>query len=514
MDDSTKIKFNIGTVGENGEISCSNCKNYLSVGPVLYNSIFGNICGREACALLASSDGVNSEQVLYESVVQFSLFPCRYRNAGCLSEVKWGEVKGHEQACEYKNFACPFFVNEKECDWTGDLSELLFHAESTHPEREFTNSNIIAEVSKLKQERFFLNISQNIVLIMLYLEESKNILHCKIWGSEHTRKVLTYQIKFIDKTTLKSISTTLREVGILHPTVLEDIKQNYTEIDLNTMRNLLADIFYFEIDFRFNNTKVEIKKSDLLKPSISLDFSEKKSNLLLCKYCEPKNAKSAKYDLSNGAICENCLGSRRSEGSDYSLAPSIQNKLLILADRPCKNSSRGCDYVSSYFSIRTHQDSCQYAEKTCIICNIPVENLLTHAKEHHTIITNRTGNILQLSMLSKAKYVIHFDGHVFFLCFQMNNHRNLTYQVDCAGIWEVRYTYELELLANGEQHCGIALRNICYPGEISFEKYKISSHLSKQMEIPYVTLQKFFPIPNNLIFRITISRKNLPLPRK
>ncbi|KAK9887466.1 hypothetical protein WA026_022613 [Henosepilachna vigintioctopunctata] len=454
MDNSMKIKFTMGTVGQNGELHCSNCKNYLSVGPVMNNTKFGNICGREACASLASLDGVNSFQVLYESVVQFSLFPCRYRNAGCLSEVKWGEVKKHEEGCEYKEFACPFLVNEKECNWTGDISEVLSHAESTHPEREFKNSNRIADVSKSNHEKFFLNIAQNLVLIMIYRGNVKNILNCRVWASDYTRKRLTYQMKFTDATTLVSISTSSRGVGILHPTELEDI----VKIDLNTMRNLLQDLSYYDIDFRLDNVEVEIEKLVLPRLVQSKGFtgsSEKNSSLKICNYCTPlTESKSGKYACSNGNfVCEDCLVTKNITGA-LQLAKTTQNKLSLLFDRQCKNSSRGCNYFGSYFSVGPHHDICSYAEKTCIFCNILVGNLSAHAKERHEIITNSTHNIFQLTPNVSLQRIIHCYGKFFFLELKMNQNGDLTYQVDCAGMNEVKYNYELAFLAVDALYAG------------------------------------------------------------
>ncbi|KAK9887464.1 hypothetical protein WA026_022611 [Henosepilachna vigintioctopunctata] len=470
----TDIKIDVGTIVLDDGLSCSNCKNYLSVGPVLSNSIFGNICGREECALLASSDGVNSEQVLYESVVQCSLFPCRYRNAGCSSLVKWGEVEEHEKACEYKNIACPFLGDGKKCDWTGDLSEFLLHAENSHPDREFKNSNIIAEVWKLENKRFFLNIVQNIVLIVLHLDDIRNILYCYMWASDRIRQRLTYQIKFIDRTTLESISTCSKQVGVLHPKNSE----GSFKIHLDTIRNLLEDLFFFDVNFILDNTEIEIKKS--VFPELCQEWSEDFKSF-------------NETNLEKRSVV-------------FRFGGNTNKKLSLLYDRPCRNSSRGCNYFGSSFSMETHHQNCTYAEESCIFCDMSVENLLAHAEECHNIMKNRTSNTIQLTPSTKFQCILPYDGHHFFLNFEINNARDLTYEINCAGMKEVRYVYELHLMTNKAQYSGIKLKNICYPGEISFENYQCSKDLSKKTEITCDFLENVFPVLENLIFRITISK--------
>ncbi|KAK9887463.1 hypothetical protein WA026_022610 [Henosepilachna vigintioctopunctata] len=474
MYNSTDIELDIETVVQDGGLSCSNCRNYLSVGPVLSNSIFGNICGREECALLASSDGVNSEQVLYETVVQLSLFPCKYRNAGCSSVVKWGEVEEHEKACEYKNMACPFLGDGKKCDWTGDPSEFLLHAENSHPDREFKNSNIIAEVWKLENKRFFLNIVQNIVLIVLHLDDIRNILYCYMWASDRIRKRLTYQIKFIDRTTLESISTCSKQVGVLHPKNSE----GSFKIDLNTIRNLLEDVFFFDVNFRLDNNEIEMKKSVL--PELIPE--------------------SSKHFISFSAT----NSENRAVVNRY--GRNTNRKLSLLYDRPCRNFSRGCNYLGSVFSMITHRQNCTYAKKSCFFCNVFVENLLAHGEKCHNIIKNRTSNTIQLTPSTKFQCILPYDGHHFFLNFEINNARDLTYEVNCAGMKEVRYVYELHFMSDEAQFSAITLKNICHPGDISFEKHQISEDLSKQTEIPCVLLENVFPELKNLIFRLTISK--------
>ncbi|KAK9887461.1 hypothetical protein WA026_022608 [Henosepilachna vigintioctopunctata] len=502
MDKSKKIKFRMTKVVETAELRCSNCKNYLSVGPVLNNSKFGNICGRKDCALFATLDGVNSVQVLYESVVQFSLFPCRYQNAGCPSFVKWGEVEEHEEICEFEIFDCPFLENEELCDWTGDLSELLLHAEISHPDREFKNSNIMAEFSELKNKCFFLNIVQNIVLILLHFDYIGNIFVCGVRTSDRIRKRLTYQIEFIDKTTLKSISTCSREAEILNPRNEKLFPKDCMKIDLKNMRNILEDLTFFDVNFRLDNNEVEIKyvKLELMRESYKrfATFSGKNTIIVssICNYCRPTSTSESGKDVNSneGSVCRHCLYSEK----------IVNNNLSLLYDRPCKNSSRGCNYVGSYFSLIEH--ICTYANKSCIFCNVPVENLLAHAEERHNNITNRTSNILQLTPSTKSQYILPFDGHFFFLNFEINNARGLTYEVDCGEMKEVRYVYELYFMADEAQFSAITMKSICHPGHISFEKHQISENLSKKTEIPCVILEKFFPNLKNLIFRITISK--------
>ncbi|KAK9887467.1 hypothetical protein WA026_022614 [Henosepilachna vigintioctopunctata] len=153
MEISKKVRFSTEEIGENGELNCSNCRNYLSIGPVLYNSIFGYICGRKPCAWLASSDGDNTNQVLYENVAKFLLFPCKFRGDGCVSELKWGEVEQHEEVCEYKNlkFSTPPLQHPKKNKWNRHTVD--YHREHTssvknkhnlhEPLVSYTNVNLV-----------------------------------------------------------------------------------------------------------------------------------------------------------------------------------------------------------------------------------------------------------------------------------------------------------------------------------------------------------------------------------
>lgn len=75
---------------------CHKCKKFLSVPPIhLDSGTF--ICGR--------CDSSGNHITIYEDIAKRMTFPCIYE--GCTIQLRWGQVKDHENNCPFKVLSCP-----------------------------------------------------------------------------------------------------------------------------------------------------------------------------------------------------------------------------------------------------------------------------------------------------------------------------------------------------------------------------------------------------------------------
>lgn len=104
-------------------LRCNNCGRFLSVAPIhLSNGKY--FCGR--CNL--SGERV----IIYEELAKCMSFPCT--NDSCPAQLKWEEVKNHENNCSYKVMDCP----KPNCKLRYKVKEAYQHFTSIHKELVYT----------------------------------------------------------------------------------------------------------------------------------------------------------------------------------------------------------------------------------------------------------------------------------------------------------------------------------------------------------------------------------------
>ncbi|KAK9887468.1 hypothetical protein WA026_022615 [Henosepilachna vigintioctopunctata] len=503
---------NILINGANKEFLCSNCKSCLSVEPIVCNSIYGNICGRKMCANLAATEGSNSTQVLYESVARYLMFPCAYRNGGCVTELKWGEVKAHEDICYFRKIECPFYnkmseCNEK-CEWNGESTEMLSHVNRTHPENEFRNPRLIDDLDEPKLHIFFTSVRGAIVLISLLIDHKKN-LFCKIWTTESIRNGLKYQIKFLDETALKSIPTGTLEVEILRRRSLEqNIIENCTTIDLKTMKTLLGSMRYMTIEFILDNCPEEIQGISA-SPFRQLSGFYNRALKKKCDFCNVELSPPTFTCVNGHIICTWCIVDDLCPiCSTVATQNKSFDKLKVLLDEPCSNSGRGCKFIASYLCTRYHERNCEYSGKYCIKCDMPIPVIFTHVEQVHSEDMIGLGKLykLQWNLSTTSDYFISFDNQIFYFCIQPDDMGGLSYNLISLGMKRVKYRYQFHLMDNKLSGAKIMLSNFCHPEEVVMGDYDINKNFTYATEIHPNVFKQMFPFPNDIEFKLSITK--------
>ncbi|KAK9887469.1 hypothetical protein WA026_022616 [Henosepilachna vigintioctopunctata] len=265
MENLKKHLFKTDLDQENLIFKCSNCKNCLSVEPVVFNTFYKYLCGRRECEALSVSLGESYLQVLYQSVAEFLTFPCMYRRDGCMQELAWSEVPQHEKMCVYMNFRCPFYTETtlgiEECVWLGEFSELLPHVEAIHPEHEYLNPKIIEDIKDSRIRIYYLNVCRSLVLVSFFIDFENNVF-CKLWADESIRELLECHLAFYNRNGTNSVCSEKRKAEVMRRNVLLEIMtENCLKVDLSSYSNILEDPCYFDFVLRLDKTQnVEIKK--------------------------------------------------------------------------------------------------------------------------------------------------------------------------------------------------------------------------------------------------------------
>ncbi|KAJ8947506.1 hypothetical protein NQ314_008584 [Rhamnusium bicolor] len=102
---------------------CTECHNYLSVGPVMVSHDGKIICGR--CNNSASD--TNLTKSLYNLVAEKLVFKCINQYAGCKELLFFNKAIEHENNCKAKMLRCPL------CIFEGNGCQLVHHLEKEHP---------------------------------------------------------------------------------------------------------------------------------------------------------------------------------------------------------------------------------------------------------------------------------------------------------------------------------------------------------------------------------------------
>jgi len=105
---------------------CSECKMYLTVGPVKVYPNRQVRCGR---CVKENDNGVESK--LFSIVTKNLVFPCINSFEGCSEEFSIQEMKSHEEVCITDAFTCPICDNFKGSSWT-----LAAHCQQFHKNEE------------------------------------------------------------------------------------------------------------------------------------------------------------------------------------------------------------------------------------------------------------------------------------------------------------------------------------------------------------------------------------------
>ncbi|KAK9889746.1 hypothetical protein WA026_007128 [Henosepilachna vigintioctopunctata] len=514
-----RILFKEGSDVENNELKCLICNNCLCVPPILENSVFGTICGRWKCSILAHTKGQNNRQTVYETLAKYLIFPCMYKNNGCETELKWGDVEQHEEICTYKNFCCPLSMdhlctsNEEKCNWIGDTYELISHLEEYHPSRLFLDElklNFNRDYSKYLGEIYFTKISEDIALVMFTMDETKSTLFCKVWAGISIFKNLQYRIEIVDRSLTNSIPLKKQEAVLLNHGILNcEMCKNSLKIDLGYMDNFLEYPELIIVSFIHNSVELSPKKKfDLSLNKRSVFNAELRE--IKCDKCNEELCPPVSVCMMAHNICVAC---RKNDfcpkcSSKFSKSRNIAfEKLKFSINQPCRNHLIGCLYTAPYPIIQKHEKMCSFRLRNCILgCNKYTDNLLNHLKVDHPRSIASFDVSYSLDLLKM--HIFLFENQIFLFSKKLVIDDCFYFSITCLGMTEVKYKFHLRLINDKFLGSEITLSYICHPEMISFKERANdgANDLSSIISIPYNILEQIFPDVRNTKFKLIIQK--------
>jgi len=108
---------------ENGHNMCNSCRSKMSICP--------------SC----QGEFIKGRNITLERVAARTMYPCKYREAGCKRALKKDNVSYHNIACFYQSRECPFRkLSDVNCPWTGALTDIETHVRSAHVDQKAEHS--------------------------------------------------------------------------------------------------------------------------------------------------------------------------------------------------------------------------------------------------------------------------------------------------------------------------------------------------------------------------------------
>lgn len=465
------------------KLTCDICNNYLSYFPIFLSNA-KNICGR--CTVHNNS----TRNEVFEVLAAFQIFPCRYREQGCLKEFLPKDIPQHEKTCPVRIVSCPLF----KCAWKDAFPNVIKHCQQEH-------SKLILH----ENEEFDIDLGMTYELDNLLIHDQKVFITKWLFDFEkkNLECLITYQEDEIEKTNY-SCQFTLKFENRSSTITFDVTKTNYTKL-------LYLEMLENQLDTPkitgclFLGPSPEQNAAQIHKEKTNLEML----SVLKCSNCT-EYVLPPIFDNSNGLIyCKSCslaqINQCPQEDTDDSLLPNIcLTNLANLIEYPCKFSKNGCKFSGKPSLIKNHHQECNFRDTKCIFSNTDCswegqqQNVATHIQSTHQFLNSGA----QLQMRNWGTEILKFAGFFFRLVFTINRTGEHYYwAVQTIDATAETFKFEIELLDVNKNGDRFIMRKSCaklvektdsFVGDDSF------CYLSRNQVINFLTGAK----PSNLAFKV------------
>ncbi|KAK4874437.1 hypothetical protein RN001_013797 [Aquatica leii] len=351
-----------------GKLCCSNCKLYLSCGPITLTSK-GTICGR--CTLLEPG----TRELLLESLLEDVVFPCRFNSFDCKTRLRFNAIVEHEDVCLHVPFKCPI----KLCNWHGAQHQVWGHFINQHH-------------SKWQPFNLKIKLDTDLNGYMIYCIE--NVPFLLKYDYSKTSRQLTYELNYF----------TNASIDAFYRVHLSNDQCNEVSTYLQTLRcyrfnrpgskALMLNLNDYIVALNNPETiQLEICiSSNILSGQSSLNSNVNYNVLesLRCNECHNYLSLPV-YDSAIGSLCADCSKNASSSrlSQDVELQRKISNAII-----PCR--WKKCSHADSGNKIRQHELNCEYYLYACpsVGCKMVLvyKQLYLHLNVFHgiTLFNNKT----------------------------------------------------------------------------------------------------------------------------
>lgn len=171
-------------------LKCNACSEYLSVSPITLSGSH-KICGR-----CTSDRGSKIIDQVYEGFAMYFLFPCRYRNTGCVEKHSLSDMAHHESICAHKEKPCP--ERENNCGWVGKYTSLLTHYEEQHTDSIVQHPFAFRpDVSKDNNTSLIMKMGELLLLVNIQFSKENGIFKYEFYFIGDSKPAETFMFYWI-----------------------------------------------------------------------------------------------------------------------------------------------------------------------------------------------------------------------------------------------------------------------------------------------------------------------------
>ncbi|KAF2879963.1 hypothetical protein ILUMI_26208 [Ignelater luminosus] len=353
---------------------CFQCKNYLSLPPIVNLPDGNSLCG--ICSV--SAEETTRKELAFENFLKTLLYPCKFKDIGCKERLKFGEVQDHDANCIYHPRICPV---SSSCTWEGSIPEMPNHFANYH-------SDLIA-----KKMAFESADEDQSGCILACVDGMNGIL--KYYYDVSTRN-LHYHIYHLN-TDVQEMKVKISVINDADPEYRLDLKEDSLPFFNNS--------FYKDFSEILNPKPLALHS--LFPVLNNPDYVRINMELRIVKSGESEQF--VDYNLIKDLKCSWCLG--------YLLPPLYKNTTLgspicfychnQFAEVECELNEeliekvkktnfpcrwRGCETIKHGVNLVDHELSCKLRMFMCPVCNedmIKRECVISHVQQHGSYFENK-----------------------------------------------------------------------------------------------------------------------------
>ncbi|KAF2901502.1 hypothetical protein ILUMI_04685 [Ignelater luminosus] len=375
---------------------CFQCKNYLSVSPIVVSPD-----GKSLCGICYSSANETAYKVpVLEDFLKTLSYPCKFKDHGCKELFKFGETQDHDAHCLYHPMKCPA---PSSCTWEGSIKEMLDHFPECHSEQ-IAEKMTFKLADKDKRGCLLAWVGGVNAILKYYYNVSTGNLQYHIYHFSTDVQEMKVKISLINDADLDyRIDLKRGPSSLFNKSFYKDFSDipNPKTIDLHFLAPVLDNPNCVRV-----NMTLHIVKSDESKKQKHDEVSEQFVDYdlikdLKCSWCRGYLLPCVYKNLTSGKnICFYCK--HQFNEVECELNKEITEK-VSKTNFPCR--WRGCKTIKSGVILMEHELSCKLRMFKCPVCTddmIKKEDVISHLKEHGSYFKNNTQHIIRLG----KKYIL------------------------------------------------------------------------------------------------------------
>lgn len=345
------------------ELKCCVCNSYLSCSPIRVLPNGKNVCGH--CTVFNNEPSLYRALIL-EKILKGVLFPCRFREQGCVETISFDKSINHEAKCLHKIFQCPYSFGNT-CDWKGTMAQIFNHFTLSH--------------SKLIMENAEFKVTMDEDISDLLLIPRGEIIFIMKYEFNRLSKILNYNIQYCS----------INSYEAFHKFKLISNLDEECSVGLSKKRCIRFDDSFYEMQYPFSlNINKFLESLDVpncvrIKTDVEAAQGSINSHViqnLRCNKCFEYLIPPI-FELNNEPVCADCS---KIESNALPCTNAELQKAVADAYYPCR--WRECSFIGRSFHVKKHELECMGRYYNCLFkgCNITfkLSSAINHYSLHNT----------------------------------------------------------------------------------------------------------------------------------